>query len=231
MTSAIVVIPWREEDSRREGFEVVKHVWEDPQWYPIFITDSSPDLPFNRSEARNNGVRLAATIEMDWDVAIFADACILPSVSRVREAVEVARETGYFVQPFSQMLWMRNGAKTRERTDPVPGGVVVVPRRLYETVGGYDERFIGWGGEDNAFAWACATMAGRTRLEGSAVHMYHVKSEKAADPSSLHLLGEYQRARGDQKQMMRLITRTAQGSSLPPTERAVPGFSTPSIPG
>ena len=38
--------------------------------------------------------------------------------------------------------------------------MVVVPRKLWNAVGGFDEGFVGWGWEDCAFSAACAALGG-----------------------------------------------------------------------
>src|SRR5690606_6432787 len=54
-------------------------------------------------------------------------------------------------------------------------GMLVMTREAFVEVGGYDERFMGWGYEDNAFAEAADCILGKHRrvLNGYAVHLYH----------------------------------------------------------
>lgn len=50
----------------------------------------------------------------------------------------------------------------------------VMPREAFEVVGGWDERFAGWGGEDVSFARALDTLWGRhTSLDGPIFHLWH----------------------------------------------------------
>jgi predicted glycosyltransferase involved in capsule biosynthesis len=54
------------------------------------------------------------------------------------------------------------------------GGCVIVSRKAFETVGGYDERFIGWGEEDRAFEMALHTLVHpQVRLVGRLFHLWH----------------------------------------------------------
>jgi len=51
---------------------------------------------------------------------------------------------------------------------------VVVPRAMFEAVGGFDPGFRGWGAEDEAFGLALRALFGQPRRrEGTAIHLYH----------------------------------------------------------
>lgn len=55
-----------------------------------------------------------------------------------------------------------------------PLGIVAVSRSLLNEVGGFDERFVGWGGEDRAFQFACDTLAGPgERIDAMSYHLWH----------------------------------------------------------
>lgn len=50
----------------------------------------------------------------------------------------------------------------------------VMPREAFEVVGGWDERFAGWGGEDVSFARALDTLWGKHRsLDAPIFHLWH----------------------------------------------------------
>jgi hypothetical protein len=65
-------------------------------------------------------------------------------------------------------------------TDMV-SSAVAVPRPLWDKVGGFDERFVGWGFEDNAFAAACQTMGGGHTLERMAGELWHLHHATAPE--------------------------------------------------
>lgn len=53
-------------------------------------------------------------------------------------------------------------------------GVLAMPRAAFEKVGGLDARFMGWGGEDRAFAWVLDAVWGpHRRTGGHALHLWH----------------------------------------------------------
>jgi len=64
--------------------------------------------------------------------------------------------------------------------------MLVVPRRLWDSIGGFDEGFVGWGGEDNAF-WRAAEILGGAplRVDGGIYHLYHETTDpvtRSMDP-------------------------------------------------
>jgi len=57
---------------------------------------------------------------------------------------------------------------------------VVVPRNIYEQINGFDEKFVGWGGEDNAFYHAAKIVGGDVlRMEGDVFHLWHKPASRA----------------------------------------------------
>ena len=51
--------------------------------------------------------------------------------------------------------------------------VVVVSRKQWDIIGGFDEQFRGWGFEDTAFAAAAETFGGIIRMDGEVIHFWH----------------------------------------------------------
>lgn len=93
---------------------------------------------------------------------------------------------------------------------PAGGGIAVLPRAAYETVGGLDRRFVGWGGEDEAFARSLDTLWGRRyrpRRGRALVHLWHepARDRHAASPETAALAARYRAADGDPVEMRALI--------------------------
>lgn len=89
------------------------------------------------------------------------------------------------------------------------GGLVVIERDLYETCP-LDPRFVGWGGEDEAWGWALTTMGGKRLLgEGICFHLWHPPQQrlnrKVGSLESESLRRRYQSAGGDVEAMRALI--------------------------
>jgi GT2 family glycosyltransferase len=83
--------------------------------------------------------------------------------------------------------------------DP-PGGCLWTSRTTFDAVGGYDERYVGWGGEDDDM-WARFTAAGPVRrYDDQFLHLHHPRPTMVLDggePINAHLkLGTWVRDHG-----------------------------------
>lgn len=191
----VICVPRRAGDPRRDRtWEFVRAHWSSLGW-PI-IEGHHDDGPFNAAAARNTAARLAdetgcGSCEEPWDVAVFIDAdTVMFDHEPVKRAVARAHATGKLIRPYRHyrmtdeaqadaiMAGHRPSGATR-RLPPVHahGGVNVVPRSLWETVGGYDERFRGWGSEDTAFELACRVLGGFEQGTGEVWHLWHAISD------------------------------------------------------
>ena len=177
------------------------------------------DGPFNRSAAINRAA------EGDWDFAVILDSDTIVEAEQIISGIELAEETAAAVLPFQtrNMLsepgtaeilgghvgnWDR-WIKVREGARHV-SSCVVVPRALGDEVGGFDERFEGWGGEDDAFHAACRALGGVRRLNGAAWHLWHAPSphHNRSTPlyrQALRLTQRYQQAATTEFEMRRLL--------------------------
>lgn len=176
---------------RREGFAQRDRLWA---WCKAWWAREFPELPiieghhngglFNRSAAVNTAAAKAG----DWDVALIVDSDVLVDPDHVREAVRISVEQGRMVVPFT----VRHNLNQRG-TERIMGGergpwegfiaqnfydqhssVIAVPRNVWQTVGGFDETFAGWGMEDTAFAISVITLVGPlVNMEGECWHLWH----------------------------------------------------------
>jgi hypothetical protein len=230
----VVCVPRRAGDPHRDrAWEYVRRHWATLGW-PICV-GYHDEGPFNVSAARNDAALMAG----DWDVAVFVDGdTIMLDHEPVRRAVELAAESGCFVRPY-QTYWMTDERASgrlmatgeRPRTGITstrfqsPGGVNVIPRGLWDTVGGYDERFRGWGHEDAAIEIACTSLGGFKRLPGEVFHLWHpVSTERVkAKPeyqANVALRRRYERARTPDV-MQELLAERAGGPPARPEVGAV----------
>jgi hypothetical protein len=188
------LVPWRSDGGHRERLWAFCRAWWRERFPDALIVEgSSPDGKFNRAAAINDAAR------GDWDVAIVLDADVLADPGQVRDAVELARSTGRLTLAYERFAGLtmgmttrvldgyegRWGAGTRFRSTTHESSIVVVPRALWETVGGFDERFVGWGQEDVAFVQACRVLGGEPeRVAGPVYHLWHERSpdRRAFDP-------------------------------------------------
>lgn len=190
-----MLVPRRPDGGRRD------QLW---QFCRAWWADKHPDLkpveghhldgPFNRSTAINQAADMAG----DWDVALIADSDVLCDPDQIDAAVTAARATGRLTLPFNRYLAMREPMTTRVLAGydgawtPGPeltmathvSSLLVVPRQLWDRVGGFDERFVGWGHDDVAFAAACRVLGGGIdRIAGDVFHLWHPHSpERRGNP-------------------------------------------------
>jgi hypothetical protein len=208
-TRPAIMVPRRADGGIRDRrWEEARKRWESFGW-PIHV-GYHDDGPFNAAAARN----AAAAQSSEWDVAVFVDAdTIVIDPAPVIKAVAVANQTGHMVRPWNR-YWMLDEAGTERflttgkrpaatrglRSGQANGGVNVVPRVLWDKVGGYDERFRGWGSEDTAFHLACRVLGGYRELAGEVYHLWHPISadRSAGDPgfqANVALRRRYEQAR------------------------------------
>lgn len=159
--NAAICVPWRAGSASREKiWDVCRAHYEKMAW-PVFTGDSDPDLPFNRSAARNAAAARAGA----RDAYIFMDADTMIDEEQLQGAVELAVFTKSAVLPYTEFLEfnMVSGlVNQRVNTSPNPhinSGNIVVSAPLWEEMGGWDERLSGYGWEDGAFIYACSALA------------------------------------------------------------------------
>lgn len=179
------------------------------------VTGADESEPMNRSRWRN----LAAV--GDWEFAVFADADIMVSMpEQITFAVEAASRTGFLTYAHEWRAQLSETGTTQVLlgTDPCRAeieawdphtfsGCYVVPRGLWEQVGGFDERFVGWGWEDLAFMRACGAIGGGLgRAPGVIYHCWHPQ-EHGDGVGNEELWRAYERAGWAAHRMRQVISR------------------------
>lgn len=145
----------------------------------VITADSDRRGNFNLSRARNNAVRQAKS-----SVVVVADADTIPDVAAVMSAVEQCRP-GHVCWPFT--TYRHIPCEWVDRSDlmaaPVVqsyadsvGGLIVCDRETYWDFGGFDERFQGWGYEDNAFRCVANTLGTIGRITATVFSFDHPAS-------------------------------------------------------
>lgn len=150
--------------------------------------ERKPGQPFSRSRALNWGARLAAgpvLILHDADIVVpdkYVES-VLDTTSGGFEGLQPMRYLFYLDQASTTTFAECGGAALPQRIASVghnyAGGSTVVTAEAYRAVGGLDERFEEWGGEDNDFLDRLKT---RRFFAGGflpAIHLWH-----PADPTA-----------------------------------------------
>lgn len=213
-----VLVPRRSDGGRRdEVWSWVRQRWatEHPDW-PLF-EGHHDDGPFNRSAALNQAARDAG----DWDVAIIADSDSFVSVQQATDAAAVAHRTGQVTFAYDRFSYL-----SRRMSDRVMAGyrgdwtlgvewtmtgtcssMVAVPRGPWDVMGGADEGFVGWGGEDIAISLALQTFGGGMhRIHGDVWHLWHPPAAHTHDHVWPERMQRYADAAYDVDKMRALIT-------------------------
>lgn len=178
-----IVIPWRDTgcEYRRKHFEYLYDLYSTN--FDIVIGDNEGE--FNRSGARNAGVNKSSS-----EVAVIIDADNYIPFDQINMAIKYARRRRGLVKPSKFFGYLTEEATDRFYEEgqivnidnmwmnpPVmdfSGGAYVIRRDLYEEIGGFDEEFIGYGAEDDAFHALCISKLGRiSYVGGMNYHLYH----------------------------------------------------------
>ena len=193
----VACVPMRKTPDRAKGWRWVRE-YLDNLCDDVITADSDPDRPFNRAQAINNCVRQLPADTADDTVLCIVDADCVITRLRFTQGAAAARDTGRLVIPHDAVCRM-----TREQSDdvlanhcPTVGprgrwwrdnrgpqccsGLLFIRLDSFRRVNGFDESFIDWGGEDNAFRIACKHLLGEPiRLDGPLFHFWHPRVERS----------------------------------------------------
>lgn len=152
-----------------------------PAWVRYIHTPVPRDLPYCRSWTFNAGVehaRSRVVILHDNDILV-PEAYAAEAVARVAEGwlfANLKRFTFYLPPYESGRVFATRRVRPSRATvaQNLHGGSIVADRAAYEAIGGFDEAFIGWGGEDNDF-WDRASTTERIYDFGylPVIHLHH----------------------------------------------------------
>lgn len=167
--------------------------------YPIFVADANWQEPFSRAASRNAAAKGA--VYAGHDVLIFHDADMLAPAQVYSEIAAQAMGYRRMVIGYTEYRALNRGhtkAVLTKGADPFVvrtvhrtwawsvGGILAIHADLFQDLGGYDERFRGWGCEDTAFAVACGVVLGQNlRSPAASVHLWHPHASETVDEAEL----------------------------------------------
>ena len=223
--SVAILMPFRSKE--KDPMRVRNRNWARAWWkthFPDFrlieASDGRRGAAFNKPAAVN-----AAARQAEESVLVMADADAVPNPTAVREAVRLAASSPW-VCPHQDIVYLSPEAServTREtpgwppadrrsegyaiNTEPA-GWLFVLRRSIFNEIGGMDERFVGYGGDDIAFTLAMNTLVGRyLRLPSTLYHLHHRRLHPLSEtgvnlsPETQSLVRRYARAYGNLKAM------------------------------
>jgi mannosyltransferase OCH1-like enzyme len=223
---AVICMPWRDNDDpwRQRAHDWCIEFWQESG---LTVIEQSGE---SRAQMCNNAALAALTSEQDIDVLVFADADTWAPLNQVYEAIKLAASSEQLVHAFTSYVKL-DSSRTRASTRSSPrrikpaqlqrtakgksghvSGLTAVPVSLWKQLGGFDQRFVGWGFEDQAFHLAAEVIGnGSKRIDGPAFHWYHrgdsTKQPVNSEDERVRLMQEYCQAAGripDQGRVARL---------------------------
>ncbi len=217
------MIPYKtQNDSHRELlWSIVRQRYEMlmPELEICLGLDDSP--LYNRARAINNAAQKAS-----GDIFLITDADVVFPKSLIPKIIYVSGLYPWAV-PFTRGLKLNRSATERLIKDGIPEEPVVqdtdaefimpfagplmniVTRESFENIRGMDERFEGWGGEDDAMRISLNAVCGQyCRIKGDIWHLWHQPAPilKEFYDQNCRLLDRYREAEGCRSEILKLIS-------------------------
>ncbi|MEW9674400.1 galactosyltransferase-related protein [Ammoniphilus sp. 3BR4] len=221
-----VLLPYKPDGGRRDlNFKWIIRFYEAIMPEVEICTGISQDKLFNRSKAINLAAKKATRdifIIADGDI-IYDSSIIIDSINKLEEYAIVFPFTKYLniseeaskkllkTRPKWPLNISNNNIQIRTPYIEFAGKLNVVSRSTFKTINGFDERFKGWGGEDDAFRCAIITLCGPDiRLDHSIYHLWHPHIGWDNNPrktESKKLLKLYRKVQGNEEKMIELLQK------------------------
>jgi hypothetical protein len=163
------------------------------------IVEGTCEGRWSRAPAVNDAARKAG----DWDVAFIADCDTIPDHDSILRAVWWVQHTGGGARPHDERFMltqqgsiaaMQRGVEALEdrhfNRQWAGGGLDVVTREAFDAVGGFDERYHGWGYEDSEFHVQLVVHRRWDRLPGDAWHLWHPTTDNKPDRETVQRFNE-----------------------------------------
>lgn len=162
-------VPFRSDGGQRDRlWRACRARWLNLIPEAVIVASDQPGEPFNRSAARNRTAEGRKQVDAAVAHATRTGCLTFAHTWRAGLGQAATEDVLAGADPASveRQEWDRNTFS----------GCYAVPRSLWNAVGGFDERFLGWGGEDLAFMKACGALGGVDRVPGTIHHLWHPRS-------------------------------------------------------
>jgi hypothetical protein len=175
--TTVVWMPYRGDGGWRDRNFDVAYRQASSLGFDVIVADSGDD-PFSIARTWNQCAK-----DRPWDRAIrWAGDFVLTDTAPIHAALAVDHHYVFAFDSCSTLTDRQTRHVHKHGPRPFPpsrlpfGGINVVTRALWEDVGGFDERFVGWGHEDRAFVHAVEILHGpRKRVPGHMLNLWHPK--------------------------------------------------------
>ena len=198
-----------------------------PQWVRLVHTPPpAADMPYCRSWTFNIGAqhaRGAVLVLHDNDMLVPVDyaALVLNRVAQGYDVVNLKRFIFYLTQAHTQAVFDGTAGLLDAAPEVIVqnlegGGSVAITRAGYEQIGGLDESFVGWGGEDNEFWERAHTLRVWPWANLPIVHLWHAAQPGKSD-AQYHTARHYRLlAEIDPSERIRRLKAVPQGNMAGP---------------
>ena len=160
------------------------------------------DKAFNKSWGMNIAAKLAS-----GKALVVHDADILVDVQALIRAINDVVDGYHFINPYNNLIDLSKqeseylvcggtdlritrlhdqlNRNDKNQSPPICGGVFVISKDYYFEIGGMDERFSGWGGEDDAMTIRALYHQGKhkTAENSTAYHLWHENKTDESNPN------------------------------------------------
>jgi len=144
-------------------------------------------MPFNKSWGFNVGMKYSNS-----NVIIFGDSDLVMAPEKFIESINLLSQYE-MVSPYNSVIDLTTQESSlpitrlstidrpgRGETDiqkvPLCGGICIFRKSAVEKIGGWDQKFIGWGGEDDFQSIKVKNFLTWTESSGKCYHLYHERT-------------------------------------------------------
>lgn len=198
-----------------------------PEWVRLVHTPPpSPEMPYCRSWAFNVGAAHAkgsVLVLHDNDLLVSDDYAnrILGCIDSGYEVVNLKRYLFYLSQAHTEAFFLGRANLLTYPPENIlqnaeGGGSIAISRDGFEAIGGMDESFVGWGGEDNEFWERAHTLRVWPWANLPIVHLWHAAQPGKRD-AQYHTARHYRLlAEIDPSERIRQLKAVPQGNMAGP---------------